>query len=307
MKFFKSLTWLIFLVWLMGSPVVLAQPGDSPDTNAEAMESLLKELQKSIDKTDRWSRSRWNRSRDSFIEELQSLVNRYRREIRKIFFYEDFSDGDFGNNPTWIVKSGQFRISKNGRLRSRVAAAPPSQQSSSEEGTLGIILREILDASEEKNRDEPAKQAEEDAVIQTLVKIGAAFELDLSFASGSKWGAMEVVLWGGEPATPHYRMVYNAAASQDRPIEIIRERGSRRYIIESATQFPKLDDGEPHRLQWIRDVQGQMRVLVDGEEILSTVELFYRDEFTGLALVNRGGLYEWGPIRALQAPKVSGQ
>jgi len=170
---------------------------------------------------------------------------------------------------------------------------------------LGIILREILKATEEKESDAPVK--EEDAVIQTLVTIGAAFELDLSFASGSKWGAMEVVLLGGEPATPRYRMVYHPAASQDRPIEIIRERGSRRYIIESATQFPKLDDGEPHRLQWIRDVQGQMRVLVDGEEVLSTVELFYRDEFTGLALVNRGGLYEWGPIRAFQAPKASSQ
>ena len=54
-----------------------------------------------------------------------------------------------------------------------------------------------------------------------------------------------------------------------------------------------------------RDVQGQMRVLVDGEEVLSTVELFYRDEFTGLALVNRGGLYEWGPIRAFKAPKAT--
>lgn len=302
MKFFKSLIWLILLVWLAGSPVVLAQPGNSPQKDAEALESLLKELQKSIDKADKW-----NKARPSFLKELQNLVNQYRKEIRKVFFYEDFSDGNFENNPTWIVKSGQFRISKNGRLRNQVSAAPPSQQSSSEEGALGIILREILDASEEKDRDEPAKQEEKDAVVQTLVTIGAAFEIDLSFASGSKWGAMEVVLLGGEPATPRYRMVYHAAASQDRPIEIIRERDSRRYIIESAMQFPKLDDGELHRLQWIRDVQGQMRVLVDGEEVLSTVELFYRDEFTGLALVNRGGLYEWGPIRALLAPKDSGQ
>lgn len=301
MKFFKSLIWLILLTWLIGSPVVLAQAGSSPQNDAEALQSLLKELQKSIDKADRW-----NKARPGFLKELQRLVNRYQKEIRKSFFYEDFSDGNFESNPTWIVKSGQFRISKNGRLRSRVSAAPPSQQSSSDEGALGIILREILDASEEKD-NAPAQPEENEAVIQTLVTIGAAFELDLSFASGSKWGAMEVVLLGGEPATPRYRMVYHPAASQDRPIEIIRERGSRRYIIESATQFPKLDDGEPHRLQWIRDVQGQMRVLVDGEQVLSTVELFYRDEFTGLAIVNRGGLYEWGPIQALQPPKVSGQ
>ncbi len=46
-----------------------------------------------------------------------------------------------------------------------------------------------------------------------------------------------------------------------------------------------------------------MRVLVDGEEVLSTVEVFYKDAFAGLQLVNRGGIYEWGPIRIMEAPK----
>jgi len=299
MKYFKSLSWFLLLVWLMGSPVVMAKSSDPSGSSAETLESFLKELQKSIDKADKW-----NRADPRFIKELRNLVNRYRKKVRKLFFFEDFSDGDFENNPSWIVKSGKFQISKNGRLRNRVHAEPPAQKSSSEEEPLGIILREILKSTEEKGSDETAKQEEGDAVIQTLVQIGAAFEVDLSFASGSTWGAMEVVLLGGQPAAPRYRLIYHAAASVDRPIEIVRERNDRQYIIESASQFPQLDDGAPHRIQWIRDVQGQMRVLVDGEEILSTVELFYRDEFSGLALVNRGGTYEWGPIQVLQAPRV---
>ena len=47
-----------------------------------------------------------------------------------------------------------------------------------------------------------------------------------------------------------------------------------------------------------------MKVLVDGQEIITTVEIFYQDEFGGLGLVNRGGTYEWGPIKVLQAPKA---
>ena len=48
-----------------------------------------------------------------------------------------------------------------------------------------------------------------------------------------------------------------------------------------------------------------MQVLVDGREVLSTVELFYRDEFAGLRLVNRGGIYEWGPILVQQTQEVN--
>ena len=112
---------------------------------------------------------------------------------------------------------------------------------------------------------------------------------------------MEVMLMGGNPAVPRYRLVYHAAPSNTRPIEIIRERGGRQYTIESATQFPNLDDGAPHRIQWVRDDTGNMRVLVDDKEVLSTVEFYYRDDFSGLTLVNRGGDYEWGPIQVLQA------
>jgi hypothetical protein len=47
--------------------------------------------------------------------------------------------------------------------------------------------------------------------------------------------------------------------------------------------------------------EGRMHVIVDGKEVLSTHEIFYRDTFRGLALVNGGGLYEWGPIGVFQA------
>ena len=113
---------------------------------------------------------------------------------------------------------------------------------------------------------------------------------------------MQIVLLGGTPVSPYYRLIYQASPSPDRPIKIIRQRGSQQFIIETAIQYPNIDDGAPHRLQWIRDTSGNMRVLIDDKEVLNTVELYYRDEFSGLALVNSGGTYEWGPIQVLQAP-----
>jgi len=139
------------------------------------------------------------------------------------------------------------------------------------------------------------------ARIYTLAKIEPDFELDFTLVSRSSWGSMEVSLIGGTPPIPLYKMVYQASPSAERPIEIYRERDGKSYLIETATQYPFLDDGLPHRIQWIRDAQGRMRVLVDGKEILSTYEIFYRSNFGGLALVNRGGTYEWGPIVVYKA------
>jgi hypothetical protein len=46
-----------------------------------------------------------------------------------------------------------------------------------------------------------------------------------------------------------------------------------------------------------------MKVLVDGKEVLSTVEIFYTKGFSGISLVNKGGIYEWGPINILEATR----
>jgi hypothetical protein len=114
---------------------------------------------------------------------------------------------------------------------------------------------------------------------------------------------MEIALLGGDPASPRYRMIYHAAASPERPIELIRERHSRSYLLDAATRYPSLDDGVEHRIRWMRDSDGNMRIFVDGQRVLQTVELFYREGFTGLALINRGGAYSWGPIRVFQSPR----
>lgn len=302
MKILQSVTWITLFLWLLCSPPALAQPVSSPEANREALKSLLEDLRNKIDEADKRMIAH-----PRFIEELRSLVEQYKAKLREVFLFEDFSDGNYTKNPEWSVRAGQFQITSAYRLRSRVRITPPAQGSSSEEEEkpLEILLRELLKSTDKKRQDEPSAPAARQAVIRTLARIGPAFEMDLSFVSESTWGAMELVLLGGSPLVPRYRLIYKSAPSRERPIEIVRVRGSRSYIIESATQYPALDDGSPHRIQWMRDATGHMRVLVDGKEILSTVELFYRDDFKGFALVNRGGTYEWGPIKILQAEKAT--
>jgi hypothetical protein len=299
----KDLTAIVCLFFLVICPLSFASEafGQNPeDPNKETLESLLDELQQTIDEADKRMIAH-----PRFLEELQDMVERYRAKLRKYYLFEDFADGNYDQNPKWSVISGKFRITPASRLWSQVYVDASSQgaaSSSQEENPLQVIFDEIARLQEKKRSKKQEPTTDDMATIQTLVSIGPAFEVELTFVSESKWGAMQVVLLGGSPAKAYYRLIYQASPSQDRPIKIIRQRGSRQFMIETATQYPDLDDGVTHRLQWIRDVHGNMRVLIDGKEVLNTVELFYKEEFAGLALVNSGGTYEWGPIQVLQAP-----
>jgi hypothetical protein len=299
MRILRSAICLVCCFWFLSPPFSVAQTSPGDDPNRRNLKSLLEELQQAIEEADKRMVAH-----PRFLEELQALVDRYQAKLREVYFYEDFADGDYTQSPTWTVKSGKFRVVPAGRLWSRVwVEQPPEASVSDEEEPLGLLLKEILRSTEKKERDKREVPKKEKAVIRSLARIDPAFEVDFSFVSESTWGSMEIVLLGGDPPVARYRLLYHAAPSKERPIEIIRVRGSREYVIESATQYPELDDGVLHRIRWIRDDEGKMRVLVDDKKILSTVEVFYRDDFAGLELVNHGGTYELGPIKILQAEK----
>lgn len=268
--------------------------------NKEALSELLDELDYKITDADKRMIAHPN-----FLNDLKLLVEKYRGKLRKVFFKEDFSDGDYTNNPSWEVITGQFNITTSGRLRSSVYAQRPVEKrvaKSEKPDIFGAILQEVLQAPSEKD-EQAQKSATQQASVRTDVTFSPAFEIDISIVSQSEWGSMEVVLLGGESRSPFYRMVYNASPSSNRPIQIFRERDMRSYLIDEAIKYPSLDDGIIHRIQWIRDVQGNMKVLIDGEVILSTMEIYYNEDFSGLLMNNKGGTYEWGPISILEASK----
>ena len=303
MKVFKMSAFLFVILWLAIANPAMAQSGSESESYQETLQSLLDDLQQSINDADKRMVAH-----PRFLDELRSLVARYKAKLRPVYLYEDFSDGNYTANPVWIVKSGEFRVVPGGRLWSRVVVERPYESSSSsssqEEQPLSLLLRQIIKPSQEQ-QEQQAPPQEEPAVIAALAQIGPAFEVDLNLISDSRWGSTEFVLMGGNPARPWYRLIYHAAPSSERPIEIVRQRGSRQYTIDAARQYPNLDDGNTHRIQWIRDERGTMRVLVDDKEILSTVELFYQDNFTAFGLINGGGTYEYGPIKILQAKKIT--
>lgn len=297
MKVYQWMLVLLFTLCVSGTFPIPVYSSEPKDSNRQALSDLLTELEQKIKDADKRMIAH-----PKFLKELQSLVDKFRGRLRQVFLKEDFLDGDYTNNPKWHIVSGQFEITPSHRLLSRVYVERPVVKPSSKKKSdlLEIILKEMIKSKEE---EKTTVRETKEALISTRALIGPVFEVDIVMVSQSRWGSMEVLLLGGKQGVPRYRMVYNAASSAERPIQIIRERDSRRYLIEAATKYPSLDDGVPHRIKWIRDSKGQMRVLVDGKEVLSTVEVFYRKNFSGIALVNRGGTYEWGPIQIIEASR----
>ncbi len=298
----KQWVWVFVLA---GSVGLLPIQGHGADTDRQTLEDLLRDLDQKIKDAD-------NRmiAHPKFLDELRAMVKQYRSRLRVVYFSDDFSDGDYWNNPVWTVDAGTFQVSSNRRLLSDIPPERPSTTRPAQERSSNLpgMLRDILKAPEEKEEEKPQGAAPmREARIHANATIGPAFEVELTLVSRSTMGRMEIVLLGGAPETPYYRLIYRTSPSAERPIEVARERDGKSFTVDTANQYPVLDDGAPHRIQWIRDSQGRMRVVVDGKEVLSTYEFFYRGNFTGLALVNRGGTYEWGPVAVYQAQETKVQ
>ncbi len=303
----KAVVQCVLIIGLIISPAMGTAAADTSESHAETLQLLINDIEKAIADAD-------NRmvAHPSFLDELRALVQTYKAKIREVFFSDDFSDGNYTQVPKWTVESGRFKVTSNQRLYCQVkekpARASQNKQGTGDQGrdVFGLILKGVLDAttedstSQESTPTQNKKEYEKRAFIKTNCTIAPAFEVDVSIRAEPSQGAMELVLLGGKPAQPRYRLVYNASPSQDRPIQIIRERGGRSYVIETATKYPMLEDSNTHRIQWIRNTQGDMSVLVDGQPVLSTVELFYRDQFSGFGLANQGGTFQWNSVRILQ-------
>ena len=296
--------------FLAAPSLLRAQTGNNTE-----LKSLLDELDKKVDTADQKMVAH-----PKFIEELRALIAKYKNRIRTIFLEDTFQDRDFKKNPKWTVRKGFFTVNDAGRLASRTDAYGQEPQEQAEEESSGegearepfqVILGEILKSRDRQSGKKPQEQTkrkrEDEAALWSAARISPDFEVDLSVVSSSRWGSMEIVLLGGEPLKPRYRLIYYPSPSDQRPIEIIRERDGRQYTIESAVTYPEIDDGRLHTIRWIRNQRGDMTIRVDGKKVLSTVELYYRDSFGGIELVNRGGSYEWGPVRVMQAEKSQAQ
>lgn len=279
-----------------------------PDEN-QNLKSMISELEKKIKDADQRMIAH-----PTFLEELRNLVEKYKSQLRELFFRDFFDDGDYKKNPKWIVKSGAFSVTDSGRLSSFVALETdevqaenqPEQNKSIEQEAVGIILDSLFGA---KKSPEPAQkklqrpvEPVQPASIYTKKVFPPTFEMSMKFKS-SQEGEMDIILLGTKNLLPRYRLKIKVNHSEENPIEIIRESNSRSFVVGAGNKFPVINDGKIHTLSWIRFTNGAMNILIDGDLVLQTYEVYYRDDFTGFQISNNGGSYEWDSFEIFKAGK----
>ena len=292
---------------------LISTPATAQSDGNQKLKSMISELEKKIEDADKRMIAH-----PTFLEELKNLVEKYRSQLRELYFRDTFKDGDFEKNPKWIVKSGAFSVTDAGRLSSVVSLKtdsvqekePSKQNKSLEQEAVGILLDSLFGAekSPEPVESKPQKLPEpvQPAVIYTKKVFPPTFEMNMRFKT-SPHGEMALTLLGTKKLLPRYRLKINANHSEKNPIEIIRESNSRSFVVGASNKFPKINDKKFHTLSWIRYSNGAMNILIDGDLVLQTYEVYYRDDFTGFEISNNGGSHEWDSFKIFKAKKPKGE
>jgi hypothetical protein len=264
-------------------------PAIASETENESLQKLVDQLKTVTEK------SRQQRAADRWLQSaLEDLVARYEWPWRQQILSEDFSDGNYSENPSWQVTSGQFWVDGRLGLRSRTQA-PQQQESAAREeqpdlgkALLGALIKE---AFRENGRQEQPQRMEKDepAGIHLASSIPNVFAARFEFSAHNRPGEngqLSFALSQDDPATSGYEMILYTG---ERPtLELISRRSGRTAIIGSAA-LEGIDDGQSHSIDWRRDPKGDILVLVDDNKLIETRDHSFRYPFKYLGITNTQG------------------
>ena len=284
------------------SPTAQGEEGnkyDSWQAPENRLESLITELDQIIGEG-----TKARAAHPGFLQDINAIIDRYRTPKKIFFFTDDFSDYNFTENPPWTVSQGSFSIDAGGGLYSSVdIKKPPAQKEGGAESDGDRNLRILLGvlnelAKEEKKQPGAGEKIPATAMISSSAVIPNSFNLEYSFKSNSEWGSTSIgVIQGSDPQSG-YHLVYQASPAENRPMQLLKYRYGKPYIIDEVRENPpSLDDGADHNVRFSRSQNGDMTVTVDNVEVMRTADLSYRDDFTGVMIINNGGSYSYDNIK----------
>ncbi len=287
---------LILIPGVVGAELESTAPDDSRTLD------LVDRLKEVIQRAER------NRNIPSTpLNQLKELVKHYDWQWRVKLLYDNFADGDYTANPAWTVMRGDFRIVRGAGLRSVVGLEATNQLASIEADrgrgkylsadALGGVLKEFSDPAGLAPFRNPRQTAE----ISTQVAIANAFAVRVRMASyetGLTGLRVEFGPYRGNDRDWGYRLAYTPGRTP--PFEMLRLAPGRVSVMAASAMPMSLEDGRIHQFEWRRDREGTMLVLLDGQEILRSVDRS-AEFFDGFTIVNGGGDYSFERIEIFGA------
>ena len=270
-----------------------AQVDRTPAGETRTLE-LVDQLKDVIQKAEK------SRTDPVLMQQLRDLVRRYDWPWRVALLYDDFRDGDYTANPSWVVDKGDFRVSQFGLGTVFTQPASPTRGSSEPRGekstleVLGGILGGMTRREEAAAPQPPLPSAAE---ISTDLRISNPFAVKLQMTSRGKpadGSRLEFGPYKGRERNQGYRLVYTPGSKP--AFALNRIAPGRSSTIEVYDQLVNLEDGRSHNVEWRRGTDGEMVVLLDDKEIIRTVDRASEESFDGFTVINGGGDYAFSQI-----------
>jgi hypothetical protein len=286
-------------IFLTVAPVcfVRAQTDPGPVGGGQTQELVdqLKELIRGAEQD--------RRSNPAITKQLRDLVRRYDWPWRVSLLYDDFRDGDYAYDPRWVVNHGEFQVTRGAGLRSHFDPSTSGMYRTSDrrsESPALELLSELLSGARERAVRETQSSSKSEAEIFTRVGITKAFALKLQLNIKNyvdRKSRLEFGPFQGDDRNSGYRLAYESGRTPS--LSLLRFGPNRSAVIEMVDQGIVVDDGVPHTLEWRRNNDGEMVVLLDNKEVMRTVDRAYDDPFDGFAVINKGGEFELKQVSIL--------
>lgn len=257
--------------------------------NANNLQGMFNELKQMIREADRAGAAD-----PAFLDDLNDFVQRYERfgtnngnnnppavGWSRVVLSENFRDGDYTRNPSWVVRSGNWRIDTNGSnigLRSSVYSAYAGNSQNVAQALLGALFQQ------------PGQQnvAAQVAQIGVAANIPNGFQLKVEFNSRAAGGRIDFVVTNVQNAAS-YVVSYTPGSGNGIQLLKVTNRGTN--ILASSNSNISLEDGRYHVVELNRDGRGDMNVLVDNRVVARSSDNSLNRGFNDFTIANGGGTY----------------
>ena len=206
-----------------------------------------------------------------FLDVLRAILRRYRRA------------------PGWQVASGRFDVTRRMGLTSivEVRGESPPAEKQAEGDFASALLGELLERSLRGKGRGALPGASDRAEIFLPRKISNAFTIRMEIAFRGPKGRLVFGPYDGRRRDRGYRLAFSPGEGNGLAIRSATRRGEK--LIAAYKKPVEAREGRSYVIEWIRERNGEMSVLLDGQELLRASDLGQRGVFNGFLLENSGG------------------
>jgi hypothetical protein len=252
------------------------QPGDN--------QQLVKQLRQLIGRAEKAKAAD-----PAFLRDLKDLADSYDNPWPNQIFSDNFNNGQYPDNRRWQVTAGNWRIvtQPSPGLLTQVNTQH-GQYGNNGQNVLSGLLGALIQP--QGGNQSQNQQNNRYAGISAPVNIPNAFNLHFEFAAAADSTRFDLGMYRGNNDGGYF-LTYTPTAPRGLTLSAVAPGQGNRQIASSNGQL-NLNDRAIHTIDWKRDRDGRMTVVVDGRPPLITVsDTSLRKPFDGFVMGNSGGSY----------------